>query len=201
MKNVTATNKADVIEEEFEATPKQLAKILDLAREQKKLINKKNKLEADLEQVKKDLNTNKTVLLPKAMDAAHKEECPLGEKGWKVEAWTEVRANIPSPDNDKVENAEELNKAGIAYADKACPDLVQNQFIAIFPKGSEKFFRKFMADMKKRKVQIEYSVRRTVNPQTLSKWVRDQDKLGKSVDEVALRVHRRRIAEVVGPKK
>jgi len=190
----------DDIEEAPAPSAKQLAAVIEIAREQVKLQRLVGKLQIDLQAAKQRLTANKSVLLPKAMDTAGVTATPLGG-GAHVEIETIVTASVPSPNSDRVENAEERNAVGIEYCDKHCPDLVKNKVTAFFPKGLEKLFARFLRDLNKRKQQVEYTTERTVHGATLAKWVRGQDKLGKSVDEAALGVHRIKIAEVVLPKK
>lgn len=198
--NAPADVVLDDVEEAPAATAQDLAKVINIARDQAKLQKEVERLEIDLKKAKEKLLANKQSLLPKAMEEAGIKATPLGG-GAHVEIETIVTASIPSPNSDRVENAEERNRIGIEYCDKHCPDLVKNKVTAFFPRGMEKLFTKFLRDLNKRKQQVEYTTERTVHGGTLGKWVRGQDKLGKSVDEVALGVHRIKVAEVVLPKK
>lgn len=197
--NAPAEQVLDDVEEAPAPTGKQLANVIELAREQVKLQRLVTKLENELKIAKQSLTANKTILLPKAMDAAGIPATPLGN-GAHVEIETIVTASIPSPNSDRVENAEERNRIGIEYLDEHAPDLIKNKVTAFFPKGQEKLFEKFLRDLNKRKIQIDYNFERTVHGATLAKWIRGQDKLGKTVDEAALNVHRIKVAEVVLPK-
>lgn len=187
------------VEAEDMATAEQIKAVIDAAREMRKRELKVEKLEADLKEAKKDLAAYVEGVVPKAMEAAHSEEMPLGPAGWFVKLNNIVKASIPSPHSDKVENPVEKNERGTAYLDEVAPDLVKNKLTAYFPKGMEKLFRKFLRDMAQRKVQIEFEIERTVHSGTLTKWVKDQDKLGKPVDEEALGVRRFKHAEVIVP--
>ena len=199
----TLTEVVDAEEDDSKATPDQIAQIMNISREQLKLVKKEEELKADAKKIAAEIWTNKTDLLPKAMKAAGfgaGDECPLGEKGASVALDMIVRASIPSPDNKKVENAAEKNLAGIAYMDDVAPDLVETTLTFRFQKGEHKDLAKFLADNKKRKKPLEVEVKRVVNTASLSKWVSDKDKAGESVNDEAINVQRVEIAEVVLPK-
>jgi hypothetical protein len=61
--------------------------------------------------------------------------------------------------------------------------------------------KKLLGNLKKYKPAVEVEVAASVHSQTLGKWVRDQEKLGKAVDEDALGVQRIAMAELVAPAK
>ncbi len=190
----------DDLEEEETGTAEQVAAVMAEARNQRRLQVQLANLKAETEKVEQDLNKSKTDTLPKLMEAAKLgEEFPLAA-GYMIEKWTEVRANIPSPDNKKVENAAEAHRVGIEYADEVCPDLVQNIVTITFKKGEEAWYKKFLRDCAQRKNKLKIDFKRTVHASTLSKWVRGQDALGKKVDEDKLRVSRKTIAEVKAPE-
>lgn len=181
-------------------TPEQMAKVVELAREQWKLLKEVDERTKDLKESKDKLTANQMVLLPKAMDEAGMDECPLGTEGLKVELYTNVTASIPSLQS-KAENAVERNQRGIAYMEERAPSMVETVLTIRFAKGEEKDLKKFLADNKKRKKPIEMSLSQTVNTGSLGKWVREEIKAGRAVDEEVLSVHRIKIAEIVVPKK
>lgn len=181
------------------ATAEQLSRILNKAREQKKLENDIEKAEQHVKDLKRKLALINTKELVELMNDAGETTCPLGQ-GWQVDLNSFVTASIPSPDS-KTENAEEKNKIGVAYMRKAAPSLLKNQIVINFGIEEEQFFKKFMRDLAQRKREVDFSVKTTVHAKTLEKWVKDQDKLGKSVDEIALNVHRFKKTVLVGPKK
>lgn len=199
MRNAQIEEEMLDVEEAPSATPEQIAKIIEEARKQLKLEKAVEKAEAALKKAKQDLDIHCKGDALKAMQAAGRTTLPLNG-GWKIEVNTIVTASVPSP-NGKAVNAEERNKIGIAYCDKHCPDLVKNKVTAFFPKGMEKLFNKFLRDLNQRKVQVEYEMERTVNGNTLGKWVRGQDALSKSVDEQALNVERIKKTILVPPTK
>jgi hypothetical protein len=190
----------DEIDEAPAPSAKDLNKVIELSRWQVQYSRDVEKLEEKLAEVKAKLIRNKMVELPKAMEAANLQAAPLG-KGSTVELEVLVTANIPSPDSDRIENAAERNAVGIAYMDKMAPSMVKNVITIEYAKGEDKFYNKLVRDLSRRKVPPEFTVKRTVHSGTLGKWVRDQDKAGKKVDEEALNVHRLKVATVYLPKK
>ncbi len=190
------------VEEAPEASQDKLDKIVALAEEQKRLVDLLERLDAKTNETKKLLTNNKMNLLPAAMSEAEMISFELKD-GWVVEVQKVVNAGIPSATAIKKEKSPEKKRemierkeTAIAYMDKEAPDLVKNTIIIDFPKGEEKFFNKFMADLRKRKVEIKATVERAVNASTLGKWVKERDKAGLSVDETLLNVSRVTIAEV-----
>lgn len=182
------------------ATPEQIAAILRLARQQFRLMRRLDAVAGVLKRAQGRLTANQMVLLPKAMLEAKLDECPLGERGAKVEMNTILKASIPNVNNKKVEKAAERNATGIAYMDLRAPDMVDTVLTIRFPKGTEKDLRRFQGDNKRRKVPLEMELNRTVNTGSLQAWIIRELEAGRSVDEEALNVHRVRIAEVVLPK-
>lgn len=190
----------DDVDEKPAATKDQLNAVYLAAQEQQKLKQKKARLDSELEAVEALLNESKTVTLIGAMDTAHIDMYPLSA-GYYVEAWTDIKASVPSPDNPKVEDAVERNAKGVAYIDEVAPDLLIHQITITYPKGSEKFVNKLLGNLKKYKPPIPYSQRTTVNQATLSKWARLKIEAGEKVDDEAISLKRKRMAEVFPPKK
>lgn len=187
-------------EAEEGATPEQISAVISAAREQYVRQQKVERLEAELKEAKEEFRASAEVLVPKALAAAGMDIVPLGTPGFYAKLVSVVKANVPSPHSEKVEDAQLKNDRGTAYLDQVHPEIVKNKFTAYFPKGMEKLFRKFMRDMKQRKTPIEYEIERTVHTGSLTAWVKTQDALGKPVDEEALNVKRFKIAEIVVPK-
>lgn len=180
------------------ATPKQLATVVNAARQLKKLQNQGKEIEEELKAINKQIEFLEVETLPKAMGDANMDVTPLG-KGWSVEINKIVSASIPAPDS-KAENAVERNKLGIEYMKTLAPDLIDNIIVIRFPVGEEKFFNKVIGDIKKRKKELDYTTKSTIHSGRLSAFVRRQDEAGKSVDEIALNVHRIKRAKLVAPK-
>lgn len=182
------------------ATVKQLQKITELARDQVRLQRAVEKKKKELKEAEQKLQANKVTLLPKAMDEAHEVGMPLGG-GATLDLETIVTASVPSPFSDRAENAEERNRVGIQYLNKYAPSLPKHKATIFFERGQEKELRKLLANLGRYNPPMEVQVESTVHSSTLGKWVKEQDKLGKSVDEKALNVHRIRVATVTLPKK
>lgn len=196
-------NSPDDIEEDKQPIdPKKLAVVLEKSREQIRILRQVEKADGDLKAAKQKLRTNQTDTLPKAMAEAGitEDSMPLGG-GAVLYLETLVTANIPAANAPRAENAAERNKVGIAYMNKMAPDLVVNTATITFAKGQEKMLRKLLNNLAKYKPPIEVVVESAVHSGTLGKWVRDQDKASKAVDEEALNVHRIKTAVVVLPKK
>lgn len=198
------TNKAMLLDDDVDAKPvvsvKKLNAILEKARAQRAAENKVDKLELQLAVAKKELLLIRQVELPKLMKDAGEDALPLGS-GWSVELEKIVTASVPSPDSTKVDNPVEKNAAGVAYLRKTAPDLLRNTITIEFGLKEERFFKKVINDIKKRKKELNYKVKTMVNGNSLGAWVRGQDKLGKAVDEIALNVHRITQTKLVPPKK
>lgn len=198
------SNKTAIVDDDVDAKPvisaKKLNTILEKAREQKDAENKVSKLKYQLEIAQKKLLLISQNELPKLMKDAGEDALPLG-KGWSVELEKIVTASVPSPDSTRVDDAVEKNAAGVAYLRKTAPDLLRNTITIEFDLKEERFFKKVISDIKKRKKELTYSVKTMVNGNTLGAWVRKQDGLGKAVDEIALNVHRINKTKLVPPKK
>lgn len=182
------------------ATAAQIARIVNVAREQVKIRKRVDTLSDQLKAASKELAQNVNVDLPKAMREAHQTSCPLGDKGAYVELDEIVKASIPSVSNRRVENAEERNAAGIAYMDSRAPDMVDTVLTIRFPKGTEKELARYLRDNKRRKKPLELDLTRTVHTGQLSAWVRRELEAGRDVDRDALNVHIIDVAEVKVPK-
>jgi hypothetical protein len=195
-------NALDEIEEETKKIdPKKLAFVLETSREQIRILKRVDAAEAAFKKAKFELRVNQTETLPKAIADAEitEDKVPLGN-GAYVLSEVLVTASIPSP-YGRADNAVERNKVGISLMNKAAPDLVKNTATIVFSRGQEKLLNKLLKNLSKYKPAMEVVVESTVHAATLGKWVKDQDKLGKTVDEEALNVYRIKTAVVVLPKK
>lgn len=184
------------------ATQDKLDKITNIARDQVRLKKRKAKLEEELEGVSKELEVNKTQLLPAAMTDAAMTSFQLAG-GYGVEVEKVVRASIPFGDakkRAKEPGGEEKYQGALDYMDERAPDLVVHKFELIFSRGEEKMVRKFIRDLNRRKVQLKWEVSRTVHASTLTSWLKKEEKALRSVDETKISVHRVTVAEVIEPK-
>ena len=180
-------------------TPEQMAAVVNKARELLKADRRVDDADKELKEAKEARKIIQQVELPKLMKDATMTECPLGN-GWTVELDKLVTASVPSPEGKAV-NARERHEKGIAYLDDVAPDLVKHTVTIKYARGQEKQLKKLLTNLAKYKPPVEVDVAATVHAQTLGKWVRTQDKLGKAVDEDALGVNRIDIAELVAPAK
>lgn len=181
------------------ATPKQLAKIVELARSQIRLERAVTKAEEVLKKAKQELQVNTTVELPKALKDAGLKGTPLGG-GAYVEMKQVVSASIPSP-NSKAEDAAQRNKAGIEYMEQLAPDLIDTTLTLRFRPGDEKELERLLKQNARRKHPLEYEFKRVVNGNSLSAWVRKRDEQALPTDADKINIHRIDMAKVVLPKK
>lgn len=179
----------DDVEPAPEATDAQLKRVSTLAQAQLALVVEIEKLNDQLAQKMAALKTNMESDLPAAMSEAGQEKCKIAG-GATVEVKKLVVASIPKA----------LRQEGLAYMEKAAPDLVKHTVSIEFGRGDAKFFEKFIRDLGKRKKPVNATIEDTIAPQTLGKFVRDRDKEGVGVPEDILGVFRKRIATVTLPK-
>jgi hypothetical protein len=167
-----------------------MARVIALGNEQVKLRREIAALEAQLAAKSLALKTNVEADLPQAMSEAGVEKFTL-TGAIEVGITKVVRASIPKADSEP----------GLDWIDKNAPDLIKRELRIQFDRTEEKFFHKFMRDMKKRKKQPRMKYERTVHPQTLGKFVRERDAAGKGVPEKALGVYRVTAAVAVLPEE
>lgn len=189
----------DVVVPERKATAAQLERVRTVARQQIKLTREIARDTEALKKKERELQTNKTDELPKALEAANLADgTPLGG-GASVAVETKVRASIPSL-KAKVDNAEEKNAAGIAYMRRMAPDLIETTLTLRFPVGEEKELQRLLAQNARRKNPLEFEFAEVVNTARLKSWVEKRDEQGLATDADALNIQRFKIAEVVLPK-
>ena len=181
-----------------EATPEQIAEVIRLSREQFSLDKEIDKIEEELSKKKKALINNVENELPKAMEAAHMEVCPLNG-GYETKLKTVIRASIPSL-KSKVPDAVERNAIGIAYMDEIAPDMVDTIVTIRYPKGTEKELKDLLARNKRRKNPLELELSRTVNTGSLQAWIAKRDAAGLATDDTKINIQRVKVAEVKAPK-
>lgn len=193
------------IEADFEAeegaTPEQLAAVVNAARELARREKLVGQLEEQLKKAKEDLKASVEVLVPKAMEEAGMQKAPLGPPGWYVEVNDIVKASIPSPHSDRIDNAPEKNAIGMSYLEPVAPDLIKMKLVAYFGRDEYDFARKVQRDFERRKRKVRYTMEKEVHTGTLTSWVKRQDEAGLEVDEVALNVRRFKAAKIVRPSE
>ena len=185
-------------------TPAQMAKVLNIAREQLRLKKKAEDADEAAKKAKETYRKNVEDELPKAMVEANLAgKIPLGDRGATVELDTVTKASIPNANNKKIENAELRNATGIAMMDKRAPDMVDTVLTIRFPKGTEKELARFLGDNKRRKKPLEMELNRTVHTGALVAWIERELAAGRdftAAEREALGFYQFKIAEVKLPK-
>lgn len=97
--------------------------------------------------------------------------------------------------------SEERNEAAIKWLDdNGHGDLVKRQFIVKFDRNQETLARKFQADLKKRKTQLQTEMSMKVHPSTLKSFVKKALQDGEDIPIDTFGVHRRTVAKITMPK-
>lgn len=93
--------------------------------------------------------------------------------------------------------SEERNEAAIQWLDaNGHGDLVKRQFIVKFDRAQESLAKKFQADLKKRKVQLQTEMSMKVHPSTLKSFVKKALQDGEDIPIDTFGVHRRTVAKI-----
>jgi len=166
-----------------------LKRCADLAQQQKRLLEEIDALERQLAAKQSALKVNSQIDLPDAMGVAGLHEFTI-VGGHKVKLETSVRASIPIA----------FLQEGIEYMMEAAPNLVKHTVNIEFGMGDAAIFHEFMADLKAREVQVNATIKDTVHPGTLAKFVRECDEQDKSLPEDILGVYRQKFAKLHLPK-
>ena len=195
------TKKQETIEVEDSpsATPEQLAHVLATARRQAKLAAEIAKAEDALKKQKNEYKKTAEIELPNALRAAQLNEMPLGE-GWSVRLKTTLAGYIS-------EERKETAHAWLEEHDMG--GLIKHVITITFGRDEDSFFKKFMADLAKRKKPVQAERKDAVNTATLGAFVREQ--VGKAQEQGLdprevipfdlLGVYQTTYAEIVPPKK
>lgn len=141
---------------------------------------------AALERKQKELSQASDVDLPELMTRLGLTQFRLRD-GAAVELVTAYHASIPKARAPEAMAWFETNGHG---------SLVKHEIKVEFAKGEEKFFQKFLRDLKKRKKPVKAAARDYVAPQTLGAFVREQIAAGVSIPMELLGVFVRRYATV-----
>lgn len=75
-------------------------------------------------------------------------------------------------------------------------NLIKRQFVIDFGKDEEAWAKKFQADLAKRKKKVNSKTKRTVHPQTLRAFIREQMETGTAIPLDVFGVHRRKVASI-----
>lgn len=169
----------------------EIKSVVELARQQWQLEKDIERLQAELEEKKRELDAISLKELPQLMTE-------LGIRGQTMSDGTELELK------EEVYGTITGEKAPLAFKwleDHEHGDLIKRQFTILFGRDDEAWAKKFTRDLAQRKRPLNSSVKRAVHPQTLNKWLREMIKEGKSFPEELFGVHRRKVAVLKPPKK
>lgn len=159
-------------------TDTQLKKIVQLARDQYKLLKDIDTAQKALDQLNLLLKQNSEVDLPAAMDEIGMKNYALSN-GASVEIETNVQASIAEVNRPAAHKWLEAHKMG---------DLIKREIKILFGKDQVSWAKKFLADCAKRTKPLNLKTKEWVDPQTLKATVRglrrDAEAAGKNPDEV-----------------
>lgn len=165
-----------------------LAEVAALAESQVELEARIAAAETRLEVLRAEHHRLAGQLLPEAMRALGLTTLKL-VSGEKVDVKPILRASIPAEHRD----------AALAWLDAhGFGDLVKHDVSASFGKGEDAEARLFLELAVARGVPVED--RRTVHPQTLAAFVREQDDAGAELPEQLLGVFRADVAKITRPR-
>lgn len=154
----------DAAEIEAAPAPKQgeLSAIRDLAAELYKAERALAKLEAEVETKKLEIVNLTERTIPAALAAVGMRGFDL-EKGFRVEIEDVVAGSIKKDDRPKA----------YAWLDEHQHPIVKRVVTVSFDKSEDKWAKKFIADMAKRKKPLRAEIKESVHDQTLRKFVRE----------------------------
>lgn len=163
-----------------------LAQLAGLAMDQKQAELAVARAEEALGEAKAELARIAERAIPELMDAAEMTEYTTKD-GIKIKVNETVRGSIPK---DKADGAFAwLETNGHA-------DLVKREFVIRFARAEEGWAKKFAADLKKRKKQLAYDVKRSVHANTLSAFVKGQLEAGVDFPMDLFGVFRQRVSKI-----
>lgn len=178
-------------------SPEQLGKVLALSRNLYRLAEERKQLSLALDAKDEELRRLQEVDLPDAMREAAVEQQPLGG-GWtavlRVDVLSASLNAAPAEGQDPAQHS-----AAMAWLDQHHPDLVKRRVKIDFPKEEVAWFKKFMADLAKRKRKVFAAAEFFVHTQTLRKFVREQVKEDPAFPKEIFNVYERTYVELVPP--
>jgi len=128
--------------------------------------------EAVVDGIKKRLRLYKEQVVPQLFDDAAIKKLTLADDS-VVKITSRFGAKIEMDDEEEAyEFLESVDSL----------DIVKNTFTITFPKEKEKEVRKFIRDLKRRKVQLDWELKRAVHPSTLASWVKERVTHGLPLD-------------------
>lgn len=159
--------------------------------------NEQVKAEAEVERLEEELRAaQKRVLhikehvLPELMDAAGMTKIKT-DTGVEVAVYDIFRGSLNYGDVPKGIKWLEENNSG---------DLIKREFKISFDRDEEEWAAKFERDLRQRKKEVRMVVNRTVNPQTLCAFAKEQMEAGVNVPMDILGLTRLRQARIKLPK-
>lgn len=178
----------------------QLQKVAALARRQIECLREVIRLTEELDTANEALRLNRETDLPTLMDQLGLTDFGLAG-GHRVEVLESVNASVPAKDPAMTAAAHAWLEAN-GYG-----SLIKRRIEIFFDREDEAWAKAFLAQCARRKRQLNLNVKRWVEPQTLSAFVREQLKAAREQnrdpEELApaatLGIFKRKYAEVSGP--
>lgn len=167
-----------------------LSEIAAVAQQQLDAELKISKLEDELKSAQATLRNIQEHVLPNLMDTASQASCTT-KSGLKVEVTEVLRGSIPQASEAAAFAWLEANNSGA---------LIKRQIVVEFGKGEEAWANKFAADLAKRKRPLHSKTKRSVHPQTLQAYLREQLGAGVDIPLSIFGVFRQRFSKVTAPK-
>ena len=181
-----AFNIADYVDENPDVSEDAMARLSKLAQDQLDAIALVESLEQQLKDAKASLRAISEHRLPDLMDELELEEFKT-KNGTEIKVGEAIRGSIPEDNKEKAfAYLEETNNGKI----------IKNQFVIEFGKGDEAWAKKFQRDLNRRKKKLNTKVKKSVHPQTLYGFVREQLEAGVDFPMDLFGVFRQRFAKV-----
>lgn len=193
--------------EEDANQPAKGANLADIVKSANELVDLREKIEAmelELKELSDKAFKKSSEELPALMTAAGMKDFTLAS-GVKIVIKPVCSASLPSagaiskagPD-DAAELKERFEK-GCAYLENSgAASIIRNNVVVPLGKDSEKVKEAVVKAMKA--LRVPFAVQKTVNPQTLTSWVKERLKDGKPVDMDLFKVFVGECATIEAPK-
>lgn len=163
---------ADYREDVPQVTAEQLAAVVNLARDLYRKQLEASRIAAEAERVQDDIRRIAEVELPAAMVAANVSSQSVGN-GYTAELYTQV-ASASVHAEPKTADAARLHEERMAWLEEHGQEgLIKREVRALFDRREAAFFRKFVADLRKRKKPVNAVLRNYVNSQTWGAYLRE----------------------------
>lgn len=189
----------DYAEDVPETSPEQLALVVNLSRQLYRKQQELSRIMVDAERVREDIAKLTDIDLPAAMVAANVSEQAVGN-GYTVELYTQV-ASASMQAEPKTQEDAAVHEKRIAWLEAHGQEgLVKREVRAFFDRKEVQFFRKFVADLRKRKKPVNAQLRNYVHAQTWGAFVREAVKDPDFPREL-FGVFEKKVARIVAPKE